>query len=62
MISRVLQAALRLVVQVPLGVLIYVFLNRHFRVQAFVEAQKVLSDMGGLRSLWGAETPSADRS
>lgn len=43
-------SALRLVAQVPLGVLIYVFLNRHFRVQAFVEAQQVLSDMGGLRS------------
>ena len=43
-------SALRLVAQIPLGVLIYVFLNRHFRVQAFVEAEQLLSDMGGLRS------------
>jgi hypothetical protein len=43
-------SALRLVVEVPLGILLYVFLNRHFRVQAFVEVQEVLSDMGGLGS------------
>jgi O-antigen/teichoic acid export membrane protein len=41
---------MRLVIQVPLGVLVYVFLSRQFRVEAFAEAQVMILEMGGRRS------------
>lgn len=41
---------IRLVIQVPLGVLVYGFLIRQFRLEAFVEVQKIVLEIGGQRS------------
>jgi hypothetical protein len=41
---------IRLVIQVPLGVLVYGFLIRQFRLEAFVEVQKIVLEIDGQRS------------
>jgi O-antigen/teichoic acid export membrane protein len=41
---------LRLLIQVPLGVLVYGFLIRQFRLEAFKDVQKIILEMGGQRS------------
>ncbi len=41
---------IRLVIQVPLGVLVYGFLIRQLRLEAFLEVQKIVLEMGGHRS------------
>jgi PST family polysaccharide transporter len=41
---------IRLVIQVPLGVLLYGFLIRQFRLEAFGDVQKIILDMGDQRN------------
>jgi O-antigen/teichoic acid export membrane protein len=41
---------IRLVIQVPLGVLVYGFLIRQFRLEAFGDVQKIILEMGGRRN------------
>lgn len=41
---------IRLVIQVPLGVFVYGFLIRQFRLEAFREVLKIILEMGGKRS------------
>jgi PST family polysaccharide transporter len=41
---------IRLVIQVPLGVLVYGFLIRQFRLEAFGDVQKIIIEMGGQRN------------
>lgn len=41
---------IRLVIQVPLGIFVYGFLIRHFRLEAFGEFLKMILEMGGQRS------------
>ena len=43
-------SALRLAIQVPLGVLVYGFLIRQFRLEAFGDVQKIMLELGGQRS------------
>ncbi len=43
-------SAIRLVIEVPLGILVYGLLIRQFRLEAFGEVQKLILELGGQRS------------
>jgi O-antigen/teichoic acid export membrane protein len=43
-------SVIRLVIQVPMGVLVYGFLIRQFRLEAFGDVQKIILEMGGRKS------------
>jgi hypothetical protein len=43
-------SVIRLVIQVPLGVIVYGFLIRQFRLESFGEIRKLILEMGGQRS------------
>jgi hypothetical protein len=42
-------SVIRLVIQVPLGVLVYGFLIRQFRLEAFSDVKNIIIEMGGQR-------------
>jgi len=57
-------SVIRLVIQVPLGVLVYGFLIRQFRLEAFGEVQKIVLEVGGrwsplIRWLAGDKSPNS---